>query len=145
LATQNPVEQAGTFPLPEAQLDRFFFKQTMGYLQREHEFEVMFMNSRKLAVEDLGAVIDTSFVQAMIDYAATIDMADELGYYIIDLVHASRNDPAVQMGGSPRAAITLLKASRSLAASDGRTSVYPDDVRQVLTPIMAHRIILNPD
>lgn len=145
LATQNPVEQAGTFPLPEAQLDRFLFKLSMGYMAREYEFQVMFDNSRQLSIEDLGPVTDTEAVQAMIDYATEIEISPEVGYYIVDLVHASRQDPAVAMGGSPRAAIALLRASRVLAASDGRAHVYPDDVRAVLRSVLAHRIILNPE
>ena len=82
----------------------------------------------------------------MIDYAATsVEVSPEVGFYIVDLVHASRRDPSVAMGGSPRAAIALLRASRVLAASDGREHVYPDDVRSVLNAVMAHRVILNPD
>jgi MoxR-like ATPase len=145
LATQNPIELAGTFPLPEAQLDRFLFKLTMGYMGREGEFEVMFDNSVQLSIEDLGHVIDTDQVRAMIDYASKIEVSPEVGYYIVDLVHASRKDPSVAMGGSPRASIALLRAARCLAASDGRDHVYPDDVRAVLRPVMAHRVILNPD
>jgi MoxR-like ATPase len=145
LATQNPIENAGTFPLPEAQLDRFLFKLSMGYMAREHEFEVMFDNAISLSIEDLGSVITTDDVQQMIRYAASIEVSPEVGYYIVDLVHASRQDPAVAMGGSPRASIALLRAARVLAASDGREHVYPDDVRAVLAPVMAHRIILNPE
>ena len=145
LATQNPVEQAGTFPLPEAQLDRFLFKLSMGYMAREHEFEVMFDNSVQLSIEELGAVITPEQVTEMINYASTVEVAPEVGYYIVDLVNASRNDPAVAMGGSPRASIALLRAGRVLAASDGRTHVYPDDIRSVLQSVMAHRVILNPD
>jgi MoxR-like ATPase len=145
LATQNPVEQAGTFPLPEAQLDRFLFKLSMGYMARQYEFEVMFDNSVQLSIEDLGAMTETAEVQAMIDYATSVEISPEVGYYIVDLVQASRTDPAVAMGGSPRASIALLRASRVLAASDGREHVYPDDVRAVLRPVMAHRVILNPD
>jgi MoxR-like ATPase len=145
LATQNPIEQAGTFPLPEAQLDRFLFKLSMGYMARQYEFEVMFDNSVQLSIEDLGAMTETAEVQAMIDFATTIEISPEVGYYIVDLVQASRTDPAVAMGGSPRASIALLRASRVLAASDGRQHVYPDDVRAVLRPVMAHRVILNPD
>jgi MoxR-like ATPase len=81
----------------------------------------------------------------MIEYASTVDITPEVGYYIVDLVHATREDPAVAIGGSPRAAIALLRASRVLAASDGRKHVYPDDVRTVLRPVLAHRIILQPD
>jgi MoxR-like ATPase len=145
LATQNPVEQAGTFPLPEAQLDRFLFKLSMGYMTREAELEVMFDNSISLSIEDLGAVITPETVTAMIRYASTVNVSPEVGMYIVDLVHATRNDPAVAIGGSPRASIALLKASRVLAASDGRSDVYPDDVRAVMQPVLAHRIILNPD
>jgi MoxR-like ATPase len=145
LATQNPIEQAGTFPLPEAQLDRFLFKMSMGYMDRGAEFEVMFANSKQLAIEDLGPVTRTTEVQAMINYATTIEVADDVAYYVVDLVQASRGDANIAMGGSPRATINLLKASRVVAASDGRTHVYPDDVRAVLPFIMAHRIVLNPD
>ena len=81
----------------------------------------------------------------MIDYAATVEVAPEVGYYIVDLVQATRNDPAIAAGGSPRATISLLKAARVLAASDGRAHVYPDDIRAVLRPVLGHRIILNPD
>jgi MoxR-like ATPase len=145
LATQNPIEQAGTFPLPEAQLDRFLFKLTMGYMSREAELEVMFDNSNQLSIEGLGPVIDPVTVTGMIKYASTVDVSPEVGYYIVDLVHATRQDPAVSIGGSPRASIALLKAARVLAASDAREYVYPDDVRAVLQPVLAHRIVLNPD
>src|SRR5207302_2611309 len=132
-------------PLPEAQLDRFLFKLTMGYLDRDREYEVMFDNSIQLSIESLGSVVSPGEVQEMIDFASTIEVSPEVGYYIVDLVQASRTDPAVAMGGSPRAAIALLRASRVLAASDGREHVYPDDVRAVLAPVMRHRVILNPD
>jgi MoxR-like ATPase len=145
LATQNPIEQAGTFPLPEAQLDRFLFKLTMGYMDRASEVEVMFDNAQQLSIEDLGSVTDTEAIKSMIAYASDIEIAEDVAYYIVDLVHASREDAAVAIGGSPRASIALLRASRVLAASDGRDHVYPDDVRAVLRPIMAHRVILNPD
>ena len=145
VATQNPVEQAGTFPLPEAQLDRFLFKLSMGYMTKEAELEVMFDNAVVLTIDAMGSVIDTETVQQMIRYAGTVDVAPEVGMYIVELVHATRKDPAVAVGGSPRATISLLKAARSLAASDGRSDVYPDDVRTVLGPVMNHRLILQPD
>jgi MoxR-like ATPase len=145
LATQNPIEQAGTFPLPEAQLDRFLFKLQMGYMSREAEFEVMFDNSVKLAIEDIGPVIDTEVVQDMIRYASTVEVSPEVGMYIVDLVHATRADAAAAAGGSPRASIALLRSARVLAASDGREHVYPDDVRAVLRPVLGHRVIMNPD
>lgn len=145
LATMNPIEQAGTFPLPEAQLDRFLFKLTMGYMDRDAEYEVMFDNAVQLSIEKLGSVVDTDVIKQMIAFGATVNVAPEVAFYIVDLVKASREDPALALGGSPRASINLLRASRVLAASDGREDVYPDDVRAVLHPIMAHRVILNPD
>lgn len=145
LTTQNPIEQAGTFPLPEAQLDRFLFKLSMGYMPREAEYEVMFDNAVQLSIEELGATVDPKEITRMIAYAANVQVAPEVGFYIVDLVNASREDPAAALGGSPRASIALLRASRALAASDGRDYVYPDDIRAVLKPILAHRVILNPD
>ncbi len=145
LATQNPVEQAGTFPLPEAQLDRFLFKLSMGYMDRDAEFQVMFDNAFQLSIDEIGPVVETDTVLDMIRFATTIEVSPEVGYYIVDLVHATRQDPSITAGGSPRATIALLRASRVLAASDGRTHVYPDDVRAVLKPVLGHRIILNPD
>ena len=145
LATQNPIEQAGTFPLPEAQLDRFLFKMSLGYMDRGAEFDVMFANAKQLSIEELGPVTGTAEIQKMMAYASDIEVADDVAYYIVDLVQASRTDANIAMGGSPRATINLLKSARVLAASDGRTHVYPDDVRAVLPYIMAHRIVLNPD
>ncbi len=145
LATQNPIEQAGTFPLPEAQLDRFLFKMSLGYMDRGAEHDVMFANAKQLSIEELGPVTDTKEIDKMIAFASDIEISDEVAYYIVDLVQASRNDANIAMGGSPRATIALLRASRVLAASDGRSHVYPDDVRRVLPYVMAHRIVLNPD
>lgn len=145
LTTQNPIEQAGTFPLPEAQLDRFLFKLRMGYPNREAEYEVMFDNAIQLSIEKLGSVVDTTTMTHMIAYATRVKVAKEVGYYIVELVSTSREEPALALGASPRASINLLRASRALAASDGRDDVYPDDVRAVMQPIFAHRIFLNPD
>ena len=146
LCTQNPIEQAGTFPLPEAQLDRFLFKLQMGYMDRDAEYEVMFDNAVQLSIEDLEAIVDPETITQMIAYAATnVKVSQDVGQYIVELVNASREDPALSLGASPRASIALLRASRALAASDGRDNVYPDDVRTVLKPVLAHRIILNPD
>ncbi len=145
LATQNPIELAGTFPLPEAQLDRFLFKLSMGYPDPDAEMEVMYENSVQLAIEELGSIVDTQTVMKMIGFASTVTVAQPVGRYIVDIVNATRKDPSLQLGGSPRASIALMRASRVLAASDGRSTVFPDDVRFVLKPVMAHRLILNPD
>jgi MoxR-like ATPase len=146
LCTQNPIEQAGTFPLPEAQLDRFLFKLQLGYMDRDAEYEVMFDNALQMSIEKLDSVVEPQMIVQMISYAGTkVNIAKEVGYYIVDLVNASRQDPALALGASPRASIALVRAGRALAASDGRDYVYPDDVRAVLKAILSHRVILNPD
>src|SRR5207249_11505722 len=104
-----------------------------------------FENQVQLSIESLGSVVDTKTVTSMISYATTVSVAPDVAYYIVDLVQATRAEPALSLGASPRASISLLRAARALAASDGRTDVYPDDVRAVLLPIMAHRVFLNPD
>ena len=145
LATQNPVEQAGTFPLPEAQFDRFLFRLSMGYMDADSELEVVLANSKQLAIEQLGSVTDVSTVQAMIDYAADLDLTPEVGRFVVALVNATRTDSALALGASPRASIAIVRAARVLAASDGRTDVYPDDVLAVLKPVLNHRIVVHPD
>jgi MoxR-like ATPase len=146
LATQNPVEQAGTFPLPEAQLDRFLFKLSMGYMEAAAEIEVMLANSVDLAIERLAPVVDTETILAMIRYAATaVTASPEVCEYIVGLVNATRRDPALALGASPRASIAILKSARVLAASDGRTDVFPDDVRAVMNPVLAHRVVMHAD
>jgi MoxR-like ATPase len=145
LATQNPVEQAGTFPLPEAQFDRFLFRLSMGYLEPEAELEVVMANSKRLAIDDLLPRAEVDVVIEMIDYAADIEVSPEVGRFVVDLVQATRKDSALALGASPRASIALVRAARVLAASDGRTDVYPDDVLTVARPVLNHRIVLHPE
>lgn len=145
LATQNPVEQAGTFPLPEAQLDRFLFRLTMGYPNLEAERLVLRGNSRNLEVETLKSVCSTKDIIEMIDYASEVEITEPVETYILQIVHATRADPALLMAASPRASISLAKASRAMAAADGRDKVFPEDVRSLLNPVLNHRILLTPD
>jgi len=145
LATQNPVEQAGTFPLPEAQLDRFLFRLTMGYPHLEAERLVLRGNARGLEVERLKPVCSIKEVLEMIELAAQVEITEPVETYILEIVQATRNDPALLMAASPRASIALAKASKALAAADGREQVYPEDVRALLNPVLNHRILLTPD
>ena len=146
LATQNPIEQGGTFPLPEAQVDRFLFKLSMGYLSRDSELEVMFSNGDNLPIDDLTPVMDTDGVSQLIKYVAqNVQMSKEVGFYIVDLIQGTRSDPAISVGASPRASIAMLKAAKVLAASDNRLEVYPDDVRAIASAVLAHRIVLRPE
>ena len=145
LATQNPVEQAGTFPLPEAQLDRFLFRLQMGYPALEAERLVLRGNAKGLEVDRLEPVCDIEEVLEMISLAADVEISEPVETYILEIVHATRADPALLMAASPRASIALARASKALAAADGREKVFPEDVRALLNPVLNHRILLTPD
>jgi MoxR-like ATPase len=145
LATQNPIELAGTFPLPEAQLDRFLFKLSLGYASREDEAQVLQANRKKEAILSLGSVIGNDEVLAMIDWASDVTVSDAVTLYIIDLIQATRSEPALQVGASTRASLALMRASRVLAASQGRDDVIPDDVKALAKYVLGHRVILTPD
>jgi MoxR-like ATPase len=145
LATQNPVEQAGTFPLPEAQLDRFLFKLSLGYPGRLAEMDVLLANQTAEAIDDLGPVIDTEGVVDLMQWAAAVSVSEAVMLYIIDLTQATRTDPSVAVGASPRASLALMRASRVRAASQGRDDVIPDDVKALAMPVLAHRMILTAD
>ncbi|HXA29216.1 MAG TPA: MoxR family ATPase [Candidatus Angelobacter sp.] len=145
IATQNPIELAGTFPLPEAQLDRFLFKLSVGYPDRNAEAEVLRANIADEAIADLRAVVDTGDVLQLVEWARGVTVSDPVMMYIIDLCQATRSDPSLLIGASTRASLALMRAARVVAASQGREDVYPDDVRGVLHPVFAHRLILTPD
>ena len=145
LATQNPIELAGTFPLPEAQLDRFLLKLDIGYPDRLAEVEILETNRAKEVIDDLGSVVSTGAVVAMMEWAAGVGVSNAMQTYIVDLCQATRIDPALMMGASTRASLALMRASRVLAASQGREDVTPDDVRFLIKPVLAHRLILTPD
>ena len=145
LATENPIELAGTFPLPEAQLDRFLFKLSLGYASPDAEVEVLMANRTGEAIDRIGAVVDTDELIAMIDWAAEVQISEPVVRYIVDLCQATRNDPTLQMGASSRAALSLMRASRVVAASQGRDDVVPDDVRLLVTAVFGHRLLLTPD
>ena len=145
LATQNPVELAGTFPLPEAQLDRFLFKLTMGYPDLEAERRVVRGNAETLEVESLEPVCSTKDMLEMIHLAAQVELTEPVETFLLEITGATRNDPALLMGASPRASIALVKASKALAAADGREVVYPEDIKALLRPVLAHRLMLTPD
>ena len=145
LATMNPIELAGTFPLPEAQLDRFLFKLSLGYADRDSEAEVLRVNSRQEAITTLTSVVELSELNDMIEWAKDVLVSEEILYYAVDLIQASRTDAALQMGASSRASQALMRAAKVMAASQGRDDVLPDDVKQLVTPVLAHRLVLTPD
>ncbi|MEY2425945.1 MAG: MoxR-like ATPase [Actinomycetota bacterium] len=145
LATQNPVEQAGTFPLPEAQLDRFLFRLKMGYPDEDAELKVMRGNAAGLEVDDISAVTSAKEIVAMQKVVTGVVIPEAVERYILQIVASTRTDPSILLGASPRASITLSKAAKVMAASDGRWTVYPEDVRALLGPVLAHRIMLSPE
>lgn len=145
LATENPVELAGTFPLPEAQLDRFFFKLSVGYADREAEVALLRANRKQEAIHGLEPILDIEDVVEMMDWCSGVSLSEGIEYYIVDLVQATRTDAALQMGASSRATQALMRGARVLAAAQGRDDVLPDDIAKIVVPVIAHRLILTPD
>ncbi len=149
VATQNPIEQEGTYPLPEAQLDRFLFKVQVGYPDRDHERSMVRLHGHRTAMptlEELGvtAVADLPTIEACRAVVREVRLSDEIVDYVVDLVRATRGRPTVACGASPRAANMLASASRALAVLRGRDFVTPDDVKALAVPTLRHRLVLAP-
>jgi len=147
IATQNPVETEGTYPLPEAQLDRFLFRVIVNYPSRNEEVEMLRIKRVKGEVIDVDQIAGPKEVlEASKTVAEKVKVDDTILEYIVELVRATREHPSVLLGGSPRAEVMLLYASRAYAAiSEGRDYVVPDDVKAVFFDVMNHRIILRPE
>jgi MoxR-like ATPase len=141
MATQNPIELEGTFPLPEAQLDRFLMKIQMGYPGIEDDRRILerFKNSDPL--EDLQTVITAEELLKMQKECREVHVASDVEEYIINLIHATRNHPAVELGASPRAMLAMYNAAQAFAALHGRTFVTPDDIKYLTGPVLTHRLI----
>jgi MoxR-like ATPase len=145
MATQNPIEHEGTYPLPEAQLDRFMMRLVMGYPAREKELEMLEAHGRTSSYSDLEAVVTADDVKRMIDISRRVYVSDPVKEYLVDTVEATRTDPDLLLGASPRATLFLQRAARTRAAVDGRHYVTPDDVKAMLRPVLTHRLILRPE
>ena len=141
MATQNPIEYEGTYPLPEAQLDRFMMRLAIGYPSPEAETEILATHGTVSSLDDIGPVTDAVGAARLIQTARGVHVADPLRRYIVDIVDATRRHPDVHLGASPRASIMLLRAARSLAASQARDYVIPDDVKRLAVTVLAHRLI----
>ena len=145
LATQNPVEYEGTFPLPEAQLDRFLIQISMGYPAQEDERQIL-RNQRKIhPVETLEKVVDGADIPALSLQVADIHVDESLEDYILQVVAATRNHSDLALGASPRGSLALYKTSQALAALQGRDYVIPDDIKRLASFVLAHRLILKPE
>jgi MoxR-like ATPase len=143
IATQNPIEYEGTFPLPEAQLDRFMLRLRMGYPEPLHEMLILDEQKRAHPVDGLAPVADADEVLAMQRAVREIYVDPAISDYIVRLVGATRSHPDVYLGASPRGSLSLYRASQALAALSGRDYVIPDDVKALAEPALAHRIILR--
>ena len=146
LATQNPIEHEGTYPLPEAQLDRFLLRISVGYPSREDELGILEQRrGRRTDEVDLNAVIDAAELRAMQAALEDVHLSESIGWYIVDIVRATREGGSIQVGASPRGTLAILKLARAQAALEGRDFVVPDDVKLVAGPALAHRLTLRPE
>ena len=145
IATQNPVEQEGTYRLPESQLDRFLLRISIGYPGRNAELQMLDEQGSASTIGRLAPVVSIEELQGMIDAVKGVYMATALKSYLVDLAEASRRHPAIELGLSPRATLQLASASRAHAAARGRNYATPDDVKVVGTAALAHRIVLRSD
>ena len=141
VATQNPIEMEGTYPLPEAQRDRFMARISMGYPSGASEVEMLDRHSAAQPLDTLQPVADAATVGAMVEAVRRVYASPALKQYLVDLSQATRTSSALRLGASPRATLHLLRASRAHAAMAGRDHVLPDDVQAIAIPVLAHRLI----
>lgn len=145
IATQNPVDQEGTFALPEAQLDRFLVKLSLGYPSFEEEAKMLAKQQKGHPIDDLQTVLTAADVIACQEAIREVHMDDKVRDYILEIVHGTREHEDLLLGGSPRASIALFRSTQALAAIQGRDFVIPDDVKRMAVPVLGHRIILKPE
>jgi MoxR-like ATPase len=144
IATQNPIENEGTYPLPESQLDRFLLKVSVGYPDREAELEILAGHGERDLLEDVRPVVSVAQVNGLAAAARTVHVAASLQGYLVDLAQATRLHPHVEVGMSPRATLALQRVARARAATRNRTYVTPDDIKALAGPVLAHRLLLSP-
>ncbi len=144
LATQNPIEHEGTFPLPEAQIDRFMMRIHLGYPTKTNEIDVLKRQSERHPINDLGQAIGVEQLIEAQTAVRTIYVDDLVKEYIVDLVTTTRDHPDIYLGASPRGSMALFNAIRAWAAMEGRDFVLPDDVKRLAVPTLAHRLIVSP-
>jgi MoxR-like ATPase len=144
VATQNPVEYEGTYPLPEAQLDRFMVRVSLGYPSADQESEMLLDHAESDRVLDLEAVADVGDVLAAQAAAGAVHGSDALRRYVVSILDATRADPRVDLGASPRAGLMLFRAAKALAALDARDHALPDDVQKMAGAVLTHRLLLSP-
>ena len=144
IATQNPIEHEGTYPLPESQLDRFLMRIEMGYPDKASEIEILDHHGTSTA-ESVKPVVASADIKEMAALAATVHVAPALKGYLVDLADATRRHPRLALGVSPRGTLALMRSARALAASVGREFVLPDDLKALAGPVLEHRLVLTPE
>jgi MoxR-like ATPase len=144
IATQNPVEFRGTYPLPEAQMDRFAVQLSLGYVAPEDEVAILSAQAQRHPIDALTPCVSIDDMLMVRRRAASVRMSDELKRYAVDVVRATRAANGIQLGASPRASLALMKAAQALALSEGREFVMPEDVREMAVPVIAHRVVIEP-
>jgi len=145
IATQNPIEHEGTYPLPESQLDRFLMRVSIGYPSRQAELDVLTSQAEQGALADVQPVVTAAQIHAMSKAVRSIHLAPALLGYLVDLADATRHHPQIALGMSPRATLSLQAVARAKAAASGRNYVTPDDVKALAAPVLAHRILVTPE
>jgi len=141
VATQNPIEMEGTYPLPEAQRDRFTARVSMGYPSADAELDMLDTHGGPAALDDLEPVADAAQVRKLIEIVRGVHVSDEVKRYVVELVTATRTAPELRLGASPRASLQLLRTARAQAALQGRDYVLPDDVQELAVRVLAHRLL----
>jgi MoxR-like ATPase len=144
IATQNPVEFRGTYPLPEAQMDRFAMQFTLGYVRSEDEVAILSAQQRSHPIEELKPCVSLADVLVLKHAAQEVRISEELKRYVVDLVSATRTATGVQLGASPRASIALMKAAQALAFFDSLDFVTPEQIQELAVPVIAHRLVMEP-
>jgi MoxR-like ATPase len=145
LATQNPIEYEGTYPLPEAQLDRFMVRVSLGYPSADDETDMLADHAERDRVLDLEAVAEVGEVLAAQAAAGRVHGSEALRRYIVAILDATRADPRIELGASPRSGLMLFRAAKALAALEGRDHALPDDVQGLAPSVLTHRLLLAPD
>src|ERR1700694_1123047 len=145
IATQNPIEHAGTYPLPESELDRFLMRIQMGYPDYDAELDILDTHGTRDAMADLSPVADAHDVATLAALARSVHVAPALKGYLVDLADATRRHPGISLGMSPRATLALLRPARAWAAADGRDYVLPDDIKTLAHPVLDHRLGMASD
>jgi len=145
MATQNPIEYEGTFPLPEAQLDRFFLRLSLGYPDFDEEGQILRNLQRQHPIEQISQVVDGMELPRLSRQVWEVHVDDSVVDYIVNIVHETRRHPDLTVGASPRGSLALFKGAQALAAIRGRDFVKPDDVKELVQPVLAHRLIIKPE